>query len=96
LILVHSIPSGVLGIARYADGPAELASWVGQLRTRRVPESLNALVAGRTRILFVKVHPVGEPAPEEQWLRTNAVISKETHIGSARVIDFRPIGSGTF
>ncbi len=96
LILVHSIPSGVLGIARYADGPAELGSWVGQLQTRRVPESLNVLAAGRARVLFVKVHPVGEPAPEEQWLRTNAVISKETRIGSARVIDFRPIGSETF
>ena len=96
LILVHSIPSGVLGIARYANGPAALASWVGQLQTRRVPESLNVLAAGRTRILFVKVHPVGEPAPEEHWLRTNAVISKETRIGSARVIDFRPIGSETF
>src|SRR6266487_3513171 len=96
LVLVHSIPSGVLGIARYANGPAALASWVGQLQTRRVPESLNVLAARRTRILFVKVHPVGEPAPEEQWLRTNAVISKETRIGSARVIDFRPIGSETF
>src|SRR6266487_3102194 len=96
LVLVHSIPSGVLGIARYANGPAALASWVGQLQTRRVPESLNVLAAGRARILFVKVHPVGEPAPEEQWLRTNAVISKETRIGSARVIDFRPIGSETF
>ena len=31
LILAHSIPSGVLGIARYANGSAEFASWVGQL-----------------------------------------------------------------
>src|SRR5206468_12170858 len=50
LILVHSIPSGVLGIARYVNGPAPLASWVGQLGTRRVPESLHALIDGRARI----------------------------------------------
>ncbi len=96
LILIHSIPSGVLGIARYADGPAELASWVGQLRTRRVPESIHKLAAGRTRVLFVRVHEVGEPAPEEDWLRANAVVSHEARLGSARIIDFRPLHTGTF
>ena len=96
LILIHSIPSGVLGIARYADGPAELASWVGQLRTRRVPESIRKLAAGRTRILFVRMHEVGEPAPEEDWLRGNAVVSHETRLGSARIIDFRPLQAETF
>ena len=96
LILIHSIPSGVLGIARYADGPAELASWVGQLRTRRVPESIHKLAAGRTRVLFVRVHEVGEPAPEEDWLRANAVVSHETRLGSARIIDFQPLHAETF
>jgi 4-amino-4-deoxy-L-arabinose transferase-like glycosyltransferase len=96
LILIHSIPSGVLGIARYADGPAELASWVGQLRTRRVPESIHKLAAGRTRVLFVRVHAVGEPAPEEDWLRANAVVSHETRLDSARIIDFRPLHVETF
>jgi Dolichyl-phosphate-mannose-protein mannosyltransferase len=96
LILIHSIPSGVLGIARYADGPAELASWVGQLRTRRVPESIHKLAAGRTRILFVRMHEVREPAPEEDWLRANAVVSHETRLGSARIIDFRPLHAETF
>ena len=96
LILIHSIPSGVLGIARYADGPAELASWVGQLRTRRVPESIHKLASGRTRVLFVRVHEVGEPAPEEDWLRANAVVSHETRLGSARIIDFQPLHAETF
>ena len=96
LILIHSIPSGVLGIARYADGPAELASWVGQLRTRRVPESIHKLAAGRTRVLFVRMHEVGEPAPEEDWLRANAVVSHETRLGSARIIDFQPLHAETF
>ena len=95
LILVHSIPSGVLGIARYANGPAGLASWVGRLGTRRVPESVQALSAGRTRIILVRVHEGREPAPEEQWLRTNAMICKETRIGSARIVDFQPINSKT-
>jgi hypothetical protein len=96
LILIHSIPSGVLGVARYAQVPAGLASWVGQLGTRRVPESLRTLAEGRTRIVLVKVHEVGEPAPEEAWLRANAVVFDEINLGEGRIIDFRPRGGKTF
>jgi len=96
LILVHSIPSGVLGIARYANGPAALASWVGQLGNRHVPESIHKLATGRTRIVFVRVHEVREPAPEEDWLRANAVVFRQTRLGSGRITDFRPVNSDTF
>jgi hypothetical protein len=96
LILVHSIPSGLLGIAHYVKGPTPLASWVGQLGTRRVPESLQTLAAGRTRIILVKVHWVREPAPEADWLRANAVVAKETRFTTGTVVDFRPINSKTF
>ena len=96
LILVHSIPSGVLCVARYTEDRAVLASWVGQLGMRRVPQSVYALAAGRTRILFVKVHDVGEPAPEEDWLRANALVFQETHLAAATVVDFRPRDSETF
>lgn len=96
LILVHSIPSGVLGVARYANGPAPIASWVGQLGNRRMPESLRQLAAGRSRILFVKVHQVGAAAPEEDWLRTYATTFSEAHVGSGLVIDFRPRNTATF
>jgi 4-amino-4-deoxy-L-arabinose transferase-like glycosyltransferase len=96
LILVHSIPSGVLGIARYETGPADLASWVGQLGNRRTPDSLLQLAAGRTRIRFVEVHAVGEPAAEEEWLRAHAIVTHEAQFGSGRLVDFRPLNSGTF
>jgi hypothetical protein len=96
LILIHSVPSGVLGVARYVSGPTPLASWVGQLGTRRVPESLHALIGDRTRIVFVKVHWVRQPAPEEDWLRANAVVVKETHFITGAVVDFRPVNSKTF
>jgi hypothetical protein len=42
------------------------------------------------------VHEVREPAPEEQWLRTNAVVFREMRILLARTIDFRPINAKTF
>ena len=96
LILVHSIPSGVLGVAYYTTAPAAMASWVGQLRTRHVPESIQQLAAGRTRILFLKVHYVLEPAPEEDWLRANAVVVREMHLITTTLIEFRPRNAETF
>jgi hypothetical protein len=96
LILAHSIPSGVLGIARYVNGSAAFASWVGQLGERQVPDSIRALVAGRTRIRFVRVHEVRQPAPEEDWLRENAEVLSDMRLGSAVVVDFRPKDSEQF
>jgi hypothetical protein len=93
LILVHSIPSGVLGIARYANGPAAVASWVGQLQNHEVPGSVRALAAGRNRIFLVKIHEVGNQAVEEDWLRANAIVSRETHVGGATIVEFRQVES---
>jgi hypothetical protein len=69
LVLVHSIPTGAIGIARYATTPGAFAPWVGQLGLRRVPESLVALLKDRRRVFLVKIHTVGEPAPDVTWLR---------------------------
>ena len=96
VILVHSIPSGILGIARYCDPATRIASWIQQLGTRRVPESLHMLASGRTRILYVKVHQLGEPAPEEEWLRSHATTFHDRHLGLGLVVDFRPRDSETF
>jgi Dolichyl-phosphate-mannose-protein mannosyltransferase len=84
LVIVHSIPSGVAGIARYMeehDASAKgigFASWVGQLKQRRVPEDLRALAAGRRRIILVNIHAAGEPAPEEAWLRKYTTLARSS------------------
>jgi hypothetical protein len=46
--------------------------------------------------MFVKVHEVREPAPEEDWLRANALVFKESRVGSAKIVDFRLMGSKAF
>ena len=88
VILVHSIPSGVLGIARYLQADVPMAAWVGQLGRRRVPEDVESLVAGRARVAFIRIHDVGEPAPEESWLRANATVLGEQRLESAVVVYF--------
>ncbi len=97
LVLVHSIPSGVCGIARYTQaalggrpGPA-FAAWVGQLGRRRVPDDMEALLAGRSRVFFVNVHAVGAPDPEREWLEAHAAL-----LGTRDFLVFAPRDGPTF
>jgi hypothetical protein len=94
VILVHEVRADVFGIARYATGPAPVASSVGPVQTRPLPDSLNGLIAGRTRVIFVR--NTLEPAPEEKWLRANGVVSRDIRLGWYRILDFQPINSKTF
>lgn len=102
VILVHSIPSGVTGLARYLERAGAsrtgvgFASWVGQLGRRRVPEDLKAVAAGRRRIILVRIHEVGEPAPEESWLKQNARLVERRAIEQSSIQTFVPADSTTF
>ena len=96
MVLVHSIPSGVLGIARYSTGATAVASWVGQLGQRRMPADAEALTEGRAKVIVVKIHEVGEPAPEESWLRVHARLVGESGRQGARVSVFRPLSGERF
>jgi len=102
LILVHSVPSVVAGLARYLEkaGASEtgvrFASWVGQLGQRRVPEDLEALAAGQRRIILVTTHDVGEPAPEQDWLEDHATLLETKQIYAATLRYFTPRGSHRF
>jgi 4-amino-4-deoxy-L-arabinose transferase-like glycosyltransferase len=100
LIIVHAIPSGVLGVTRYLRPTVPVADWVGQLGTRRVPQDLSRLLAGRKRVAVVTVHHLGEPAPEAEWLRAHARLLDERTIRSAQLLYFAPgdgvaFGAGT-
>ena len=97
LVLVHSIPSGVLGLARYARTSAPFCSWVQQLGNRHVPESLKALAHGRSRIVLVEfeLHEVA-PAPEEGWLRATATTVNQKRNETINLIEFKPSTGSTF
>jgi 4-amino-4-deoxy-L-arabinose transferase-like glycosyltransferase len=83
LILVHSIPSGLLGIARYLTREVPLASWIVPLGRRRVPDDLERLLAGRHRVALVQVHNLSQPSPAEPWLRSHARLTRhEVYAGS--------------
>jgi hypothetical protein len=71
LVLVSSIPSGVIGVSRYLRRDIPLVSWVPQLDVRKMPDDLQMLVDGRRRVALVRIHESGTPAPAEPWLQAN-------------------------
>lgn len=96
LVIVHSIPSGVIGVARYMTASVPLAAWVGQLDRRQIPRDLDALLPGHGRVALVRVHEVGEPAPEEDWLRRHARLSGQRKVQSTEILYFGPKAGTTF
>jgi hypothetical protein len=61
-----------------------------------VPQDLEALLPGRSRVVFVRVHHIGQPAPEEDWLRRHATLLKQRKIRTAEVLYFIPKGGTRF
>ncbi len=96
LIFVHSIPSGILAMARYSDRTSMIAPWVPQLGGHSGPDSMQRLVAGKSRIFYVLAHPLGESVPEEQWLRARSIVGQDGWTDRIKVIEFRPTAGGTF
>jgi hypothetical protein len=86
LVVVDSIPSGVLGVARYADPRTPIAAWTPQLGQRHVPDDAEALLAGRRRVALVKSHLMEESSLPEQWLRTHATLDHEEELFGDRAL----------
>lgn len=77
VMIVHSIPSGVICLSRYLTKPIPVTSWVGQLKQRKVPQDIERMVQGRHRVFLLKIHYLKEPAAEEEWLRKNMELVEE-------------------
>jgi 4-amino-4-deoxy-L-arabinose transferase-like glycosyltransferase len=72
VVIVHSIPSGVIGVARYLPRDIPLASWVVQLGTRRVPADLARVLGGRRRVAVASIHDLGARDSLLPWLDAHA------------------------
>ena len=51
---------------------------------------MEALTKGRAKVIVVRIHEVGEPAPQESWLRVHARLIDESRRENARLSAFRP------
>src|SRR4029450_11906115 len=63
---------------------------------RRVPADVEALTEGRAKVILVKIHEVGEPAPEDAWLQAHARLLDESRQQAARISVFRPLSGERF
>jgi hypothetical protein len=98
VVLIRSIPSGIVGVARYLKRDIPLAAWVTQLGTREVPADLERLLRGRHRVAVATIHDLGAPSPLEPWLRAHArLLGRETFRSSrAEVLYFGPANGEAF
>jgi hypothetical protein len=98
VVLIRSIPSGVVGVARYLKRDIPLVSWVTQLGTRDVPADLERLLRDHHRVAVATIHDLGAPGPLEPWLRAHArLLGRETFRSSrAEVLYFGPASGEAF
>jgi hypothetical protein len=81
VVLVHSIPSGVVGMARYLHRDLPLISWVVRLG-HRTPDDLRHLLAGHGRVALVQIHSLVGRSSAEPWLDKHARrVGREVYIG---------------
>ena len=71
VVLVHSVPSGVIGLSRELSRDLPFLVWIGPLGLRS-PEDLPALLRGRRQVALVQVHNIGMASPAESWLREHS------------------------
>lgn len=87
LVLVHSIPSGVVGLSRYLSRPIPMASWIEPFGSRGNPHDLDVLLAGRKRVALVQVHNLGKSSLAETWLRSRwPIVREEVWVGSTNTL----------
>jgi uncharacterized membrane protein len=98
VILVRSLPSGVIGVARYLERDLPLVAWVTQLGTRRTPADLQRVLRGRRRVALATIHAGGVDDPVRPWLEANArLLGRDTfRRSSAEVLYFAPLEGETF
>jgi Dolichyl-phosphate-mannose-protein mannosyltransferase len=98
VVLVRSLPSGVIGVARYLERDIPLVAWVTQLGTRRTPADLERVLRGRRRVALAMIHTGGAVDPVQPWLEANArLLGRETfRRSSAEVLYFAPLHGETF
>lgn len=98
VILVHSFPSGVVGVARYLERDVPVVAWVTQLGTRRTPADLERVLRGRRRVALATIHAGSTGDPVRPWLEANArLLGRDTfRRSSAEILYFAPLHGETF
>jgi hypothetical protein len=87
VIVVHSIPSGVIGLSRYLDDRATMIDWVKSLGTRTQEDA--ARIAQTSRHVTLVKWPTLKVVPEETPFRSAGQMTDSAGGRGYTVLDFR-------
>jgi hypothetical protein len=94
VVFVSSIPSGVIGVARYLDEDVPMVAWVQQLGTRQ-SEDAARLAAGRRRVALAEVTHLGRGSAARDWLEAHGrQVARDTFPSSSSEITYFVPASG--
>jgi hypothetical protein len=89
VLVIDSIPSGAVGLARYLDPSTPVAVRIGVLDRHVGHAELAALLASR-RVFLAKVRPGRRTAPHEDFVRQNASLAEEIRFRNSTLLEFVP------
>jgi hypothetical protein len=89
LVIVRSIPGGVVGLARYLDPSTLLASRAVRLHDRDPDTDMPALLRGRCLVALVIAHDLGDPSPQLDWLERQAKPVRTVTFSEAPLAEIR-------
>jgi hypothetical protein len=105
LVLVHAIPSAAINVARYlaypdgSDHPLDaaalaslprIATWVGQLGQKTMPDDIAHLAHGRRQVFLVYYHALGDEPVEQTWLEAHGQQTATFRVADIPVVVYSP------
>jgi len=88
VLIVRSIPSGVLGIARYMKSDTPVYSWVEQTGGHRETD-VERLLEEFCRVVLLSIHPVTDVNTVEPWLRARGILISQENVRQIGLQYFR-------
>ena len=88
VLIVRSIPSGVLGIARYMKSDTPVYSWVEQAGGRGEAE-VERLMQDFCRVVLLSIHPVTDVNTVEPLLRARGIAISQEYVRQIPLTYFR-------
>ena len=88
LVIVHSIPTGLIGLARYLDGSLAVYPSVPRINNGTAPPDIHRLTTRYDRFAFVGFHDLGTESAYESWLSAHTQLVGREQIGGVRVAYF--------
>jgi hypothetical protein len=85
LVIVHSIPTGVIGLARYLDGNVEMFPSIIRVNNAPAPADIDRATAGYDRFAYVRFHDLGVASTYASWLSEHTQASGTEDIEGVQI-----------